>query len=299
MTESIKVLIVDDEDQFRTTTKRILDKRGFDTIVAATGEQAVEMMSEKPDVVILDIKMPGMDGHEALDRINNFSPDTPVIMLTGHGAEPSAIQARDQGAFDYLAKPCSMDLLAAKIADAHRHARYKGDEGEKLVKDVMIPVSAYSTLDEDSTVSDAVATLRQSFSGSSTTRFTESGHVSLLVLSPSGRMQGMLTIMDIFQAIMPGYLSAPKPSTADSVQYSPMFWKGIFTTQIRQIGQTRIKDIMSPAPVTIDENANLMEAIYAMLEKDTWRLAVIGADQIKGIIRRQDLLFEISRILSE
>ena len=99
MNESIKVLLVDDEDQFRATTKRILDKRGFETLVAATGEQALTMIKEKPDVVILDIKMPGISGHEVLNEIKKDSPETPVIMLTGHGALPSAEKAKDQGGF--------------------------------------------------------------------------------------------------------------------------------------------------------------------------------------------------------
>ncbi|MBW2615238.1 MAG: response regulator [Deltaproteobacteria bacterium] len=82
-----------------------------------SGEEANEKLEEKPDVVILDIKMPGMDGHEALSEIKNRSPNVPVIMLTGHGAMPSAREALIEGAFDYLAKPCDIDILAAKITD--------------------------------------------------------------------------------------------------------------------------------------------------------------------------------------
>ncbi|ACL03933.1 Protein with response regulator receiver domain [Desulfatibacillum aliphaticivorans] len=302
MNESIKVLLVDDEDQFRATTKRILDKRGFETLAAATGEQALTMIKEKPDVVILDIKMPGISGHEVLKEIKKISPETPVIMLTGHGALPSAEKAKDQGAFDYLSKPCSMDLLASRITDAYRQSGHDAGNGdsEKLVRDVMIPISAYSTLAENATLKDAVATLKQSYLGrDNTSSLTESGHNSLLVLSSSGKMLGVLAIEDIFNAVVPAYLSAPKPSTADSIQYSPMFWRGILCAQLAQNANTRLKDIMSPAPLTIDADANLMEAVYSMLQNETGRLAVTDQGEVLGIIRKQDILFEMGRILKE
>ena len=88
MTFKIKLLIVDDEAQFRETTKKILDRRGFHTMLAESGEEAIEMLDGNPDVVVLDIKMPGMDGHETLKEIRRRSPKTPIIMLTGHGDIP-------------------------------------------------------------------------------------------------------------------------------------------------------------------------------------------------------------------
>ena len=68
MMSQIKVLMVDDEKRFRDTTKKILNKKGFETIVAESGEDALEKIDQNPDVVILDIKMPGMDGHETLEK---------------------------------------------------------------------------------------------------------------------------------------------------------------------------------------------------------------------------------------
>src|SRR6056297_1478203 len=98
MTDKIKVLMVDDEAQFRATTNKILTRRGFDTIMAESGEQALEKLAENPAVIILDIKMPRMDGHETLTKIRKTHPDLPVIMLTGHGDLKSARQAREEGA---------------------------------------------------------------------------------------------------------------------------------------------------------------------------------------------------------
>ena len=73
MVKKIKVLMVDDEAQFRATTQKILNRKGFDTIIAANGEEALGKLDANPDVVILDIKMPGIDGHQALQEIKNAS----------------------------------------------------------------------------------------------------------------------------------------------------------------------------------------------------------------------------------
>jgi DNA-binding NtrC family response regulator len=122
MNHSIKVLIVDDENRFRETTKKVLQYQGFQVILAESGAEALAKLSENPDVVVLDIKMPGMDGHETLDKIKARAPDLPVIMLTGHGARPSAQSALSKGAFEYLTKPCDIDLLTKKIMEAYRRS---------------------------------------------------------------------------------------------------------------------------------------------------------------------------------
>jgi len=298
MNEKITVLMVDDEEKFRETTRKILNKRGFNTILAASGEEAIEKISENPDVVILDIKMPGIDGLEALKEIKKLAPEAPVIMLTGHGGEDSARDALGKGAFDYLTKPCDIDLLASKIMDAHRHGAKIEPAKEKLVRDVMISIQDYTTMDEERTVSDAIEELKNSFlSKVSTSRIMETGHRSIVVFDRKGRMQGILAISDLMRAIMPAYLSAPKPALADSIQYSVMFWAGMFTLQIKALAKKKIREIMSPAPLTIDADANLMEAAYTMVQNQARRLAVMSKGQVVGIIREQDLFFEMEKIL--
>jgi len=299
MSKKIKVLMVDDEEQFRSTTKKILNKRGFDTVLANSGEEAIEKLSENPDVVILDIKMPGMDGHQALKEIKKRLPFLPVIMLTGHGALPSAREALVEGAFDYLSKPCDIDLLAGKITDAFRHATADDAPAiEKTVAEVMIPIEYYTTLTEKNTIQDAVEKLRESFSAKiSTSRLMETGHRSLLVFDDSGKAKGIVAIADFLSVIMPAYLSAPKPSMADSIHYSPMFWNGMFTREVRQLAPKKIKDIISPVPLTIDVNANLMEAAHIMVASQERRLIVMSKKEVVGVIREQDLFFEIDRIL--
>lgn len=299
MEKKIKVLMVDDERQFRATTEKILRRRGFETLLAENGEAAIAQLDSAPDVVILDIHMPGMDGHQALKEIKKRQPDLPVIMLTGHGAKPSAREALVEGAFDYLAKPCDIDLLAGKITDAF-YQRRSGAEpaAEKNVAEVMITLSEYTVVREDQTVKDAIENLKESFSAKiSTRRIMETGHRSLFVCDKADRVIGIVAITDLLAALMPAYLSAPKPSLADSMQYSAMFWSGMFTRQVRQLGQQLIAEIMSPPPLSIDARANLMEAAYLMLQQKERRLAVTKGEKVVGILREQDLFFEIEKIL--
>ncbi len=300
MNQKIKVLMVDDEEQFRATTKKVLDRRGFETIVAKSGEEAIQKLKEAPDVVVLDVKMPGMDGHQALKEIKKRHPDLPVIMLTGHGALPSAREALVEGAFDYLAKPCDIDVLSGKITEASKHGRKGTMAQEKLVSDVMVPLEEYTTLTGEQTIKDAIEKLKESFQSKVTTsRIMETGHRSILVIDEKKKVQGILAITDLLSAIMPPYLSAPKPATADSIQYSPMFWKGMFRREIGQLAKKKVRDVMSPAPLSVEADANLMTAAYTMQMNNARRMVVLKNGQVVGIIREQDLFFEMERILRD
>jgi CheY-like chemotaxis protein/CBS domain-containing protein len=300
MGHKIKVLMVDDEEKFRSTTKKILQRKGFDTVLAASGEEAIGKLDEHPDVVILDIKMPGMDGHQALEEIKKRSPDIPVIMLTGHGALPSAKEALDKGAFDYLAKPCDINMLSDKIEEACRHAEDPQGFEEKRVMGIMVPLQEYTMVSAEDSVKDAILKLKASFASKlSTSRLMETGHRSVLVMDDKNIVQGILAIRDLLELILPSYLTAPKPSMADSIQYSPMFWQGMFIREVKQKSEIRIRDVMSPAPLTIEGTASLMEAAYMMMKFNARRLVVKTAGKVIGVIREQDLFFEMEKILRE
>ena len=117
----MKILLVDDEvDYLRTLAKR-LAKRRYETSLAHSGEEAIAFVRENPvDVVVLDVKMPGMDGIETLRRIRSEAPSAEVILLSGHAAMESAIEGMKIGAFDYLIKPADLDELVYKLEDAYR-----------------------------------------------------------------------------------------------------------------------------------------------------------------------------------
>lgn len=234
MSHMIKVLMADDEEQFRATTKKILNGRGFETILAASGEEAVAKLRVKPDVVVLDVKMPGINGHRTLKKIKKQIPDLPVIMLTGHGAVPSAREALVEGVFDYLSKPCDIDVLSAKIIDAYHLRKKRGHPGEKSIMGVMVPITEYTKLNGEQSVKDAIEKLKAAFASRiSTSRIMETGHRSVLVTDDKGNVQGILAINDLLGCIMPPYLSEPKPSMAENIQYSPVFWRGMFTKEMK------------------------------------------------------------------
>ena len=125
------VLLVDDETPFVETMTKRLEKRDLKIIAAFSGEEALEILSknQNTDVVILDVKMPGMNGIETLEKIRNQFPLIEVIMLTGHATVESAIEGMKLGAFDYLMKPCEIEQLMAKVQEATKKKR---DHEEKI-----------------------------------------------------------------------------------------------------------------------------------------------------------------------
>jgi len=113
------VLLVDDEVEFLDTLMKRMKKRGVRVSGAKSGEDALAFLSKNPvDVVVLDVKMPGMDGIEALRTIKKRYPLVEVIMLTGHASVEVAIQGMELSAFDYLMKPINIDDLLYKLQDA-------------------------------------------------------------------------------------------------------------------------------------------------------------------------------------
>ena len=295
----ITVLLVDDEKRFRISTEKVLRRRGYQVLLASNGEEAIVKMAEEPDVVILDIKMPGKDGLDILAEFKKAHPKTPVIMLTGHGSDDKAQDAFSQGAYDFLAKPCDMDILAAKISEAFLHRGGAHTIEESLVGGVMIPLAEYTSLSLDSTVKEAIGALHKSFAvRSGSMSVMETGHRSVLVTGSSGEVIGILSILELLQGLMPAYLSYPKPSTADSIRYSPMFWRGLFTRELKKLADKRLSELMSPAPSSIEASASLLEAAYILVQNGERRLLVVRDGKPVGVLREQDLFFEMERIMS-
>ena len=125
------VLIVDDEDEFREMTIKRLNKRGLICDGAENCEKALEKIKrEEFDVVLLDVKMPGMDGIETLREIKRLRPLMEVVMLTGHASVESGIDGMKLGAFDYLMKPMELDPLLEKLQDAYEKKKIQQDKIE-------------------------------------------------------------------------------------------------------------------------------------------------------------------------
>ena len=124
------VMLVDDEVPFVETTTKRLEKRNLKIIKAFSGEEALETLKthRNTDVVILDVKMPGMDGLETLTELKKQYPLIEVVMLTGHATVESAIEGMKLGAYDYLMKPCEIEELVLKVEEATKKKREHDDK---------------------------------------------------------------------------------------------------------------------------------------------------------------------------
>jgi len=138
------VLVVDDEEDIRYSLRGILEDEGYDVVEAVSAERALELASEqRPDLVFLDIWLPGMDGLTALDSLREDQPELPVIMISGHGSIETAVSAIKKGAFDFIEKPLSLEkvVIAADKAMEFRElkrentalkTRIQGDQVQRL-----------------------------------------------------------------------------------------------------------------------------------------------------------------------
>ena len=130
--DGFNVLLVDDESEFLDTLVKRIKKRSVNAYGVASGEEALAFLNQQPmDVVVLDVRMPGMDGIQALREIKQRYPLIEVIMLTGHASLEVAIEGMELGAFDYMMKPIEIDELLYKLQDAYKK---KSIHTEKIKK---------------------------------------------------------------------------------------------------------------------------------------------------------------------
>ena len=131
--KALKVLFVDDEIDFLETLMKRMKKRGVNVAGVGSGEQALDYLNKQPvDVVVLDVRMPGIDGIQTLREIKRIDPLMEVIMLTGHASIEVAIEGMELGAFDYLMKPADIDELFYKIQDAFKKRNIQQEKIKKL-----------------------------------------------------------------------------------------------------------------------------------------------------------------------
>jgi DNA-binding NtrC family response regulator len=144
--QEFKVLMVDDEEDFVTTLAERMKMRDLSPDLALSGEQALQRVQDDvPDVMVLDLKMPGIDGMEVLRRVRQAYPQVQVVILTGHGSEKDEAEAKRLGAFAYLQKPVDMEKLVKTLRQAYKKkledtmvAAAFAEEGEfQTAKDIM------------------------------------------------------------------------------------------------------------------------------------------------------------------
>jgi two-component system nitrogen regulation response regulator NtrX len=137
------ILIVDDERAIRTTLRGVLEDEGYRVTAVGSGEEAIaRLQDETPDVIFLDIWMPGVDGLDTLAELKRMRPETAVVMISGHGTIETAVKATKLGAYDFIEKPLSLEktLLAATRALEHtrlerenRALRAQVERGQEIV----------------------------------------------------------------------------------------------------------------------------------------------------------------------
>ena len=145
-----KILLVDDEEIFADNMAKLLQSRQYKVTAVYNGESAIKALErENFDVVILDLKMPGMNGIATLKEIKNLGLFTETLLLTGHGSIDAAVEAIRLGAYDFINKPCEIDDLVEKIEGAWRKKddAWKKDMEEKLKRVIESPSDAFKLFD--------------------------------------------------------------------------------------------------------------------------------------------------------
>jgi len=147
----IQLLLVDDEERFLATTRTLLEKRGVTAFTASNGVDALKIMADHPiDVVVLDVKMPGVDGVEVLRLTKQRHPLIEVVMLTGHASVESAVEGLKLGAFDYVTKPCEISDLMDKVHEAYarKHGMEQKIQKAKIERIISHPMAVFESEDD-------------------------------------------------------------------------------------------------------------------------------------------------------
>lgn len=145
-----KILLVDDEEIFSDNMAKLLENRQYKVTAVYNGESAIKALGkDRFDVIVLDLKMPGMDGIATLKEIKNLGLFTETLLLTGHGSIDAAVEAIRLGAYDFISKPCEIDELVEKIEGAgqKKDDAWKKDMEEKLKKVVESPSAVFKLFD--------------------------------------------------------------------------------------------------------------------------------------------------------
>ncbi|MBL7175449.1 MAG: response regulator [Desulfobacteraceae bacterium] len=271
MNEKIRVLLVDDEEQFVMNLTRILKVRGFDVSTAFDGFQAVDAVKHGGgfDVVVLDIKMPGMDGIAALGEIKRWAPDTEVIMLTGHATLDSGVQAIRRGAYDYLMKPCDIEDLTEKIREAHEAEHIKRHPvlwPRKMIGEIVL--HSLKKLQPDDPLIKALEILSR-----------ESGEEAVeevYILDSEDRLQGFVTKRDLLNEVQKAFPDIP------------ISWNNLLDNP-RWLPQKTLRDIMRHEQITTQPDGYLRDAANQMIMNNVRCMPVVSEGKAIGIIKMQDI----------
>jgi CheY-like chemotaxis protein len=278
MENPIRVLLVDDEERFVLNLAKLLRGRGFVVATAFSGAEGLACAEREAavDVVLLDVKMPGMDGIETLRRLKQIAPEVEVLMLTGHADLDIGIEAMREGALDYLMKPCDIEDLVEKLREARELEGIKRRPvlwPRRLVKEITSP--SFVRLEPGDLLEKALAVFAR-----------EAGMTArdeLYILDADNRFQGVVTRRDIIAAV---HRHHPQPAItwADLLRHPD--W----------LPPLPLERVMRPAhPAATHPEADLAEAARCMVENNVHCMPVIADGKVTGILRLCDVLQHLAR----
>jgi len=281
----LKLLLVDDEDDFRRATSAALGRRGFTVTEAANGVEALNAIrNDRPDIVLLDLKMPGMSGIETLQEIRKQDATLPVIILTGHGDYDAAIAGIKLSIVDFLQKPVDMDQLGGRIRDLLEQGIEHEPLRERTISELMVSPSLYPRLSADKSVVDAVKALREAFY-KSVPKESGPGEVrSALVYGQDDKFLGIIRFHNLLRPLLPPYIGDSPYAT---------FFTGMFLAQCKVLGNRTIEELVSEQ-ITVDVEAPIMEAVHLMVEHHLINLPVMRDDELVGVLRGRDIILEVA-----
>lgn len=278
----LKLLLVDDEDDFRRATSAALSRRGFTVVEAASGEEAIEAIRQNsPDVVLLDQKMPGKSGIETLQEIREIDPHLPVIILTGHGDFDTALAGLKLHIVDFLQKPIDIEQLSDRL-----RSFTKQDVGQYLreptIAELMVRPSLYPRVVVDEPMTSVLKVIRQAYS-KHVPEESRLGQVrSALVYDRDDKFLGLVRFSNLLQLFIPPFLK--------NFEYST-FFTGMFLAQCKVVGKENIGRLVRKQ-VFVEVNAPIMEAIHLLVEHKLINIPVLENDELVGILRARDIILE-------
>jgi two-component system response regulator HydG len=276
LNDRIRILLVDDEEPFVMNLAKLLKFRGFEVDTAFTGVQALEKVKREDPfhVMVLDVKMPAMDGIEVLKESKKISPQTEVLMLTGHATLETGIQAMREGAFDYLMKPCDIEDLCQKVMAAYDVETIKRHPvlwKRSIVKEIENP--AFIRLEEQDSVRKAL----EIFTSQPDTIVKE----ILYVLDRENRIKGVITRRDL--------ITAAQKAQPDIL----LSWENLAKSP-DLLPPMAVQDVMQhKLPASADPDENLSSVARRMMANHVRSMPVITDGRITAIVRLQDILRHI------
>jgi len=280
--KQIEILLVDDEDDFRASASKALERRGFRVIQAQDGSKAVDMIERIPfDVVVLDLKMPGIDGITTLGLIRKINPRLPVVILTGHGTYEDAVAGIQLDIVDFVHKPVDIRELGERILSLVSIGDVKPLR-EKKIEEVMVPVGCYEKISVDSSILEAVDKLKELFLRRAGDTEDARENRALLVFDRDNFVD-IVCARDILCLLEPEFLR-----TSDYAS----FFTGMFLAQSRIAGRVPLRSALTVKP-RVQVDSALIEAVHLLVSNNLDHLLVMNGNDVAGVLKPEDLIKEI------